>query len=156
MPIRSKTYTKTSTAVHIPSAANNDPEPVEIEFPKSKVYVLTDPQGRITRVEGGYTTSNIKNIEEWTFIDEGYGDKYNLCQSNYFEKPIRTEEGVYRYKLADGKAVERTEEEIQADVEQIPPPPPSLSDRVQALEENSGESVWAEMAAVVREGVNEI
>lgn len=122
MPIRSKTYTKTSTAAHIPSAANNDPETVEIEFPKSKVYVLADEQGRITRVEGGYTISNIQNIEEWTFIDEGYGDKYNLCQSNYFEKPIRTEEGVYRYKLADGKAVERTEEEIEADRAAIPVP----------------------------------
>lgn len=91
-------------------------------FEPYHVYVQTDEQGRITRVEGGYTISNIQNIEEWTFIDEGYGDKYNLCQSNYFEKPIRTEEGVYRYKLADGKAVERTEEEIQADRDAVPEP----------------------------------
>ena len=33
-------------------------------------------------------------------------------------------EGVPRYKLVDGKAVERTAEELQTDIDAIPPPPP--------------------------------
>lgn len=81
----------------------------------SIVYVKTDEQGRITRCEGGYTTGNIANPENWVQIDEGHGDRYNLCQSNYFEGGLYTEDGIPRYKLVDGQAVERTEEEIAAD-----------------------------------------
>lgn len=85
----------------------------------SKVYVLTDENGVITRVEGGYTMSNIQNIDEWTYIDSGYGDKYNLCQSNYFEDGLFTEDFLYRYKLVDGQPVHRTEEELQAERDAI-------------------------------------
>lgn len=79
----------------------------------SKVYVLTDGKARILRCEGGYTTPS--NLEGWTQIDEGTGDRYNLCQSNYFDGGLYTEDGIPRYKLVDGQPVERTEEEIQAD-----------------------------------------
>lgn len=88
----------------------------------SKVYVLADDQGRITRCEGGYTTGNIANPENWVQIDEGTGDRYNLCQSHYFDGGLYTEDGVPRYKLVDGQAVERTEEEIAADVAAIVQP----------------------------------
>ena len=79
----------------------------------SKVYVKVDKQNRILCCEGGYTTPN--DLTDWVLIDEGSGDKYNLCQSHYFDKPIYTNDGVPRYKLVDGKAVERTEEEINAE-----------------------------------------
>ena len=42
-----------------------------MEIEKSKVYVLPDAEGRITRIDGGYTLSNIKDIENWVLIDEG-------------------------------------------------------------------------------------
>ena len=87
---------------------------------KSKVYVKTDDQGRITRCEGGYTTP--ADLTGWTQIDEGTGDKYNLCQSNYFDDGLYTEDGISRYKLVDGQAVERTEEEIAADRQSIVQP----------------------------------
>lgn len=92
-----------------------------METMKSKVYVLLDSEGRITRCEGGYTMGNIRNIEDWVLIDEGFGDKYNLCQTNYFQKPIYTSVGAYRYRLVDGKAVECTAEEI-AEQEQLNKP----------------------------------
>lgn len=94
---------------------------------KSKVYVYTDEKSRITRCEGGYTIENIKDFSGWTLIDEGNGDKYNLCQSHYFPGGIYTDDGIPRYKLENGKAVERTEEEIEADRAAIPAPvvPPS-------------------------------
>lgn len=100
----------------------------------SKVYVQTDEQNRILRCEGGYTTSNITDPENWVQIDEGTGDKYNLCQSHYFEDGLYTDDGIPRYKLQDGQTVERTEEEIEADRAAIPDPSPTQEDRLSALE----------------------
>ena len=90
---------------------------------KSKVYVQTDDQGRIARCEGGYTTP--ADLTGWTLIDEGYGDRYNLCQSNYFPGGLYTEDGIPRYSLVDGKPIERTVEEIEADRTAVPAPPPT-------------------------------
>lgn len=80
----------------------------------SKVYVLTDGKNRIIRCEGGYTTPNPLTTD-WVQIDEGTGDKYNLCQSHYFDGGLYTEDGIPRYKLADGAPVLRSDEEIEAD-----------------------------------------
>lgn len=90
-----------------------------MEIQKSKVYVLLNDDGYITRVDGGYTISNITDPKNWVLIDEGTGDRYNLCQGNYFPLPIYTEGGAYRYKLVDGKPVECTAEEIAAQEEAI-------------------------------------
>lgn len=88
----------------------------------SKVYVLPDEQSCILRCEGGYTMSNIEDITQWVLIDEGYGDRYNLCQSNYFPTPLYEEHGIPVYKLDNGVAVERTAEEIAEDIANIPVP----------------------------------
>ena len=104
-----------------------------MEIEKSKVYVLPDAEGRITRIDGGYTLDNIKDFTDWVLIDEGYGDRFNLCQGNYFPQPIIDERGIYRYKLVDGKPVERTQEEMDADY--VPPEiKPTTEQRVDALE----------------------
>ena len=79
----------------------------------SKVYVATDEMGRIVRCEGGYTTP--VDLTGWVQIDEGAGDRYNLCQGNYFDGGLYTDDGIPRYKLVDGAAVERLQEEIDAD-----------------------------------------
>lgn len=81
----------------------------------SKVYIQTDSQGRILRCEGGYTMSNIDDISEWIFIDEGTGDKYNLCQSNYFTGGLYTEDGICRYVWSNNEYRLRTEHEMDAD-----------------------------------------
>ena len=98
---------------------------------KSKVYVLTDENGRITRIEGGYTTP--EDLTGWVQIDEGTGDKYNLCQSNYSPGSLYTADGIPRYKLADGKPVERTAEEIAADRAALPEPEPSMGELLDIL-----------------------
>lgn len=117
------------------------------DFEKSKVYIKIDNRNCILQCEGGYTTSNIKNIDEWIFIDEGNGDKYNLCQSNYFEGGLYTEDGIPRYKYDFITTQLRTEEEIEADRQAIPIPTPVPT----------GESVtWGEMAMAISEGVNEV
>lgn len=83
------------------------------EVEKSKVYVKLDERSRIICCDGGYTTP--KDLSGWTQIDEGTGDKYNLCQSHYFDGELYTADGIPHYKLVDGKAIERTVEEIEAD-----------------------------------------
>lgn len=106
-----------------------------MEIQKSKVYVLLDEKSRVLRCEGGYTMSNIDDVSQWTCIDEGTGDRYNLCQSNYFDKPLMTMDGAYRYKLVDGQVVECTPEEIAAQEEANKPEAvPSTEDRLKELE----------------------
>ena len=113
-----------------------------MEIQKSKVYVLLDEKSRVLRCEGGYTMSNIDDVSQWTYIDEGTGDRYNLCQSNYFPKPIITDGGAYRYKLVDGKPVECTAEEIEAQEEALKPvPTPSLENRVEVLESTTDDMI---------------
>ena len=99
----------------------------------SKVYVLPDADGRITRIDGGITVGNIRDFTGWVLIDEGYGDRYNLCQGNYFPQPIMDDRGIYRYKLVDGAVVERTQEEMDADYTPTEIKP-TTEQRVDALE----------------------
>lgn len=97
------------------------PEQPEIEMPPPEpyhVYVQTDEQGRITAVN----SSAFVSVEWGTEIDSGFGDKYHHAQGNYFPAGIYTDDGIPRYKLVEGKAQERAEEEIQADRDAIPVP----------------------------------
>lgn len=83
---------------------------------KSKVYIQIDTQNRITRCEGGYTIGNIKDFSQWILVDEGNGDRYNLCQSNYFDDGLYTEDGLRRYLYTGGKNYRlRTDAELAAD-----------------------------------------
>ena len=95
------------------------------EIQKSKVYILLDAQNSVLRCEGGYTMSNIDDVSEWTYIDEGTGDKYNLCQSHYLDGGLHTMQGIPRYKYEDGACVLRSEAEIAADRDALPKPQPS-------------------------------
>lgn len=115
---------------------------------KSKVYIQTDDRGRILRCEGGYTTP--ADLTGWIEVDEGTGDKYNLCQSHYFEGGLYTMDGIPRYRWDGSAAVERTEEELEEDRALIPEPKPSktVEARLTALEAE------AEQAKADREAMN--
>lgn len=113
-----------------------------METPKSKVYALPSPEGYITSIDGGYTLCNITILADWVLIGEGYGDKYNLCQSNYLPQPLRTDGGAWRYKLVDGQPVECTQEEIAAQEEALRPVPmPTLESRVEVLETTTDDMI---------------
>ena len=103
-----------------------------MEIQKSKVYVLLDERSRVLRCEGGYTMSNIDDVSKWTYIDEGTGDRYNLCQSHYLDGGLYTTQGIPRYKYEGGACVLRSEAEIAADRDALPKPQPSQLDRVEA------------------------
>ena len=96
-----------------------------------KVYVKTDDKNRITAVN---SSAFLSSLEGWQEIDSGFGDKYHHAQGNYFDQPIMDDRGIWRYKLEDGKPVERTQEEMDADYKP-PVPKPSEADRITALEE---------------------
>ena len=99
---------------------------MEFEMQKSKVYIQTDSDGRILRCDGGYTTP--ADLTDWTEIDEGTGDRYNLCQSHYFPGGLYTMDGIPRYRWDGTQAVERTEEELEADRAARPAPPPTTEE----------------------------
>lgn len=102
-------------------------EPIN-QLPPYIVYVRADGEGRITAVN---SSAFLSDTTGWTEIDSGYGDKYHHAQGNYFPQPIMDERGVYRYKLMDGKPVERTQEEMDADY--TPPEvKPTQLDRIEA------------------------
>ena len=94
------------------------------------VYAKTDAENRITDIN---SSAFLSSTDGWTEIDRGYGDSYHHAQGNYFPKPIMDKRGIYRYKLVDGKPVERTQEEMDADY--VPPEvKPTTEQRVDALE----------------------
>lgn len=125
-----------------------------MENQKSKVYVLPDSSGYITRIDGGYTIGNITDPENWVLIDEGYGDRYNLCQGNYFPQSIITDGGAYRYKLVEGVPEECTAGEIAEQEEALKPvPTPSLENRVEVLETDAAET--REALEMILSGVTE-
>lgn len=103
-----------------------------MEAIKSNVYIKTDENGFITRCEGGYTMQNIDNLDEWLLIDEGSGDKYNLCQSHYFDGGLYTEDGICRYRWSGTEAVLRSEEEISVERNASPAPAPTQIDIIEA------------------------
>ena len=103
-----------------------------MEIQKSKVYVLLDERNRVLRCEGGYTMSNIDDVSQWTYIDEGMGDKYNLCQSHYFDGGLYTQDGLPRYKYENNTVILRTEAELSTDRANIPEPAPTQLDKIEA------------------------
>lgn len=131
-----------------------------MQTPKSRVYVLCDSESRVLRLEGEYSLP--ADLTGWTKIDEGFGDKYALAQSHYLDKPLY-DGAVPRYKLIDGKVVERTAEEIESDKAKLPKPAipktnaelesenAKLKQQVSALAEQQSfyEDCIAEMASVV-------
>lgn len=97
-----------------------------METIKYQVYAKIDSKNSITHI---ISSPFLTDASDWILIDEGENfDKYYHAQSNYLEKSIYTEDGIPRYKLVDGKAVERTSEEIEADKPKPPEPQPTIED----------------------------
>ena len=94
------------------------------------VYVKVDESNRVTSIN---SSAFLADVTGWTEIDSGYGDKYHHAQGNYFDKPLYDERGICRYKLVNGRPVERTQEEMNADY--VPPEvKPTDAERILQLE----------------------
>ncbi|WNX84354.1 hypothetical protein RWV98_17535 [Agathobaculum sp. NTUH-O15-33] len=94
-----------------------------------KVYVKVDDQNRITAVGSSIF---ITDPTGWVQIGEGYGDHYAHAQSQYFDS-LTIGDGVYKYKLEGSGAVERTADEVEADVAAKPIPTPTAQEDADAL-----------------------
>lgn len=94
------------------------------------VYVKADESNRVTSIN---SSAFLADVTGWTEIDSGYGDKYHHAQGNYFDKPLYDERGICRYKLVNGRPVERTQEEMDADYTPTEIKP-TTEQRVDALE----------------------
>jgi len=70
----------------------------------TKVYIKVNENHEITEVGSSIF---IEDRTGWIEIDEGVGDKYAHAQNNYFEKPIKDEDGNYNYLYMNGKVYER-------------------------------------------------
>lgn len=116
---------------------------------KSKVYIQTDADGHILRCEGGYTTPT--DLTDWIEIDEGTGDKYNLCQTHYFEDGMYTNDSIPRYEWNGEAAVLRSEDAIEQDRASVAQPEQPAQPPAQP---NTDSRVWEELDAAYREGVN--
>lgn len=117
---------------------------------KYKVYIKTDEKERITAIN---SSAFLSSLDGWIEIDSGYGDKYHHAQGNYFPLPIMDDNGVYRYKLLDGKPVERTQAEMDADKQNVVAPSRTLENRVETLEYSNAE--LTEAVDMILSGVTE-
>ena len=94
------------------------------------VYVKIDESNRITAIN---SSAFLADVTGWTEIDSGYGDKYHHAQGNYLPGLLYDERGICRYKLVNGRPVERTQEEMDADY--VPPEvKPTDAERISQLE----------------------
>ena len=99
-------------------------------FQPYKVLVRVDDAGRVTAIN---SSAFVQNTDGWVEIDSGWGDKYHHAQGNYLPSALADRRGLYLDKLVDGKPVERTKEEIEADY--VPPVQiPTVEDRLKLIE----------------------
>ena len=94
------------------------------------VYVTIRDDGVIIAIN---SDGFIADVTGWTKIDEGSGDRYHHAQGNYLPGPAFDERGIPRYKLVDGEVVERTQEEMDAEVAVLPPAPATVDERLDEL-----------------------
>lgn len=80
------------------------------------VYAKTDDKNVITAIN---SSAFLSNTSSWTEIDEGEGDKYHHAQNNYLSAGLTDENGIFNYKLVNGKPVLRTAEEKAPELERV-------------------------------------
>ena len=83
---------------------------------KYTVYGKTNENGIITAIN---SSAFLPDTSSWTEIDEGESDKYHHAQNNYLSAGLTDENGIFNYKLTDGKPVLRTSEEKSPELERI-------------------------------------
>ena len=74
----------------------------ELEQP-IKVYIKINSNNEIVDINSEIF---IKDLTNWIYIDEGYGDKYAHAQSQYFDKPLINEDGQFNYKYENSEIIE--------------------------------------------------
>ena len=102
-----------------------------------KVLVRVDDSWRVVEIN---SSAFVQDETGWVEIDSGWEDRHHHAQGNYLPGPLVDERGVYRYKMVDGKPIERTQEEMDADYTP-PEQKPTTEQRVDALETTTDDIV---------------
>lgn len=103
-----------------------------------KVYIKTDDNANITAVN---SSAFLADMDGWTLIGEGTGDRYHHAQGNYLERPLMDDAGHWNYKLVDGSPAERTDAEKSADITSEDETQPTIEERMETVETITGEIV---------------
>ena len=61
-----------------------------------KVYAKVNDKNEVVEVGSSIF---IKDTTGWIEIDKGFGDKYAHAQSQYFDKPLINDQGIYQYHI---------------------------------------------------------
>ena len=69
-----------------------------------KVYIKVNSNNEVIDINSDIF---IKDLTNWVYIDEGFGDKYAHAQSQYLEKGLINEDGRYNYKYINGGIAEQ-------------------------------------------------
>lgn len=101
-----------------------------MENMKIKVYAKINEHNIITDINSSIF---LNNLEGYTQIDEGYGDKYAHAQGNYLDKHLVDDSGRYNYKFEAGKILELTDEEKNALFPKTEPAPSNQTEINSAL-----------------------
>lgn len=83
---------------------------------KYTVYAKTNENGIITAIN---SSAFLSDVTDWMEIDEGEGDKYHHAQNHYLPAGLTDENGIFNYKLVDGKPELRAAEEKAPELECI-------------------------------------
>lgn len=97
------------------------------------VYVKSDAMDRVIAIN---SSAFLDELTDWIEIDSGSSDKYHHAQSNYLDKSLCTDDGIFQYKLVNGVVVERTSNEIEEDLAAQPAPSLTPEERIAQLEED--------------------
>ena len=97
-----------------------------------KVFVLTDDSNRIIDIN---SDAFLTDSDGWVQIDEGSDFRHHHAQRNYLPKPKQDDRGVYRYRLENLIAIERTQDEMDADY--VDPIPIDLAAEVALLKQEN-------------------
>lgn len=102
-----------------------------------KVLVHVDDAGRVVEIN---SSAFVTDTDGWVEIDSGWGDRYHHAQGNYLPGSLMDRRGLCRYKLGNGKIVERTQEEIDADYTP-PQTTPTVEQRLTVVESSTDDII---------------
>ena len=104
-----------------------------MEYEGNKHYIRLDGD----KIIKGFSTAFEQPQEGDVLIAENAGRHFEL--GGQINPPLTNDEGIALYKWDGTAVIERTQEEIQADIDKIPSPPKSevelLRERIKVLED---------------------
>lgn len=108
----------------------------------AKVYVKTDSNSVITEINSDVFLSD---VEGYTMIDEGNGDKYAHAQGNYLPDSLIDDKGIYNFKLANGIVVALTDDEKGTLFPVDSTKKPTTEERISVMEDAVQELILMQM-----------